>query len=220
MSDRLAVALIPWYIANRDAVECSRAMLRIWAGGVHSQHGRYAELLAKLGAEVRTYTTEAKGKKYKRYLVVIRGRLYEDVVNTLRNQKRLRKLANRHFGILVEAFRYYSPRGLKGDETVKELKRLLGARLTKRLLDTLKSVLRGEHISSNNWPRKWLRELFRVGRGYGFMRKVYACVEELKLRYEDLPGKKRPSIDELKSMCIEMILEATHAKRRQTANKR
>jgi len=150
----------------------------------------------------------------------VRGGLYEDAVNTLGNRKRLRKLAKRYFGILVEAFRYYSPRGLKGDETVEELKRLLGARLTKRLLDTLKNVLRGEHMFSNNWPRKWLRELFRVGRGYGFMRRVYACVEELELRYEDLPEEEKPSIDELKNKCVEMILEATHAKRRQTANKR
>jgi len=31
VSDRLAVALIPWYIADRDTIERSRAMLRIWA---------------------------------------------------------------------------------------------------------------------------------------------------------------------------------------------
>jgi len=73
---------------------------------------------------------------------------------------------------------------------------------------------------SNNWPRKWLRELFRVGYSYGFMRKVYACVEELELRYEDMPEEEKPSIDELKNRCIEMILEATHVKRQLTANKR
>jgi len=52
------------------------------------------------------------------------------------------------------------------------------------------------------------------------MRRIYVCVEELKLRYKDLPKEERLSIDELKNRCIEMILEATHAKRRQTVNKR
>jgi len=52
------------------------------------------------------------------------------------------------------------------------------------------------------------------------MRRVYICVEELKLRYEDMPKEERLSLDELKNRCIEMILEATHAKRRQTVNKR
>jgi len=61
VSSALAVALIPWYLANRDAVERSGAMLRIQAGGVHSGHGKYAQLLAKLGAEVRAYTTVVKG---------------------------------------------------------------------------------------------------------------------------------------------------------------
>jgi len=54
--EALAVALVPWYIANRDAVEHSRVALRIWAGGVRSRHGRYAELLAKLGAERSGHT--------------------------------------------------------------------------------------------------------------------------------------------------------------------
>jgi len=84
----------------------------------------------------------------------------------------------------------------------------------------LKSVLRGEHVFPNNWPRKWLRELFRVGCSYGFMRKVYACVEELELRYEDLPEEEKPSVSELKNRCIKIMLEATHAKRWATANKR
>jgi len=105
-ADALAAALIPWYIANRDGVERNRVALRIWAGG----HGRYAQLLAKLGAEVRTYTTEIDGKRYRRYLAVVRGELYREVVDVLRDRRKLRKAARKHFDILVEAFSCYSPR--------------------------------------------------------------------------------------------------------------
>jgi len=179
----LAVALIPWYVANKDVVVRSRSMIRVWAGGARSQHGRYAQLLARLGAEVRTYTTKVGGKRYKRYLVVIRGRAYEDAVKTLTNQKKLRKLAKRHFDVLVEAFRYYSPRGLTGYEVRDELKKLLGLRLTKRLLNALKNVLRSRVLYRHDWTRTWLRELFRRRRGYGFFKKfseeIRYCVEKL-----------------------------------------
>jgi len=177
----LAVALIPWYIANRDAAERSRSMIRVWAGGVRSQHGRYAELLARLGAEVRVYATEVNGKKYRRYLVVVKGRLYEDAVKILGDRRKLRKLAKKNFNVLVEAFGCYSPRGLSGGEIRNELRRLLGSRLAKRLLSTLREVLRGRGRNPYvpDWRRTWLRELFRKNmRGYGFYRKRYACIRE------------------------------------------
>jgi len=177
----LAVALIPWYIANRDAVERSRSMLRIWAGGVRSLHGKYAELLARLGAEVRTYTTEVNGRKYERYLIVIKGSLYKDAVKALANWKRLRKLAKKNFNVLVEAFKYYSPRGLSGDEIRNKLRKLLGVRIAKRLLVTLRDVLRtrGRTPYTPDWKRTWLRELFRKDmKGYGFYKKRYACIKE------------------------------------------
>jgi len=175
----LAVALIPWYISNIDIVKRSKSVIRIWAGGVHSQHGRYAQLLAKYGAEAKMYTNEVSGRKYRRYLVVIRGKLYEEVVNILRNEKKLRKLAKRYFDVLVEAFRYYSPRGLTGYEIRDELRKLLGIRLTKRLLEKLKEVLRSKLFYVRNWTKAWLRDLFRKKmRGYGFHKKVYACVRE------------------------------------------
>jgi len=157
-------------------------MLRIWAGGARSQRGRYAQVLARFGAEVRTYTTKVGGKRYKRYLVVVRGRLYEDAVKTLTNQKKLRKLAKRHFDVLVEAFRYYSPRGLTGYEVRDELRRPLGLRLANRLLNALKNILRGMVLYRHDWTRTWLRELFRRRRGYGFFKKfseeIRDCVEK------------------------------------------
>jgi len=175
----LAVALIPWYIANRGAVESSRSMIKVWAGGVRSQHGRYAQLLVKLGAEVRTYTTEVNGKRYMRYLVVVKGRLYENTMKILGNRKKLRKLAKKNFSVLVEAFKYYSPRGLAGREVCNELRKLLGVRLAKRLLDALRETLKSRLHYVRDWTRTWLRELFRKNmRGYGFQKKVYACVRE------------------------------------------
>jgi len=178
----LAVALIPWYIANRDVVERSRAMLRIWAGGVRGQRGRYAQVLARFGAEVRTYTTKVGGERYKRYLIIVKGKVYEDAVNTLLNKRKLKKLAKKHFDVLVEAFRYYSPRGLTGYEVRDKLKKLLGLRLTKRLLSTLKNILRSRVLYRHDWTRTWLRELFRRRRGYGFFKKFFEeirnCVEK------------------------------------------
>jgi len=220
-AEALAVALIPWYIANRDAVERSRSMLRIWAGGVRSLHGKYAELLARLGAEVRVYRTVVDGRQYKRYLVVIRGRLYEDVFRVLRDKKKLRRAARRHFDLLVEAFRYYSLRlGRREAEELEELRQtmhvaewrslvrerirgeledLLGPLLARRLLEALRAVLASRRGPRHEYTRKWLRVLYGRGRGYGFLKKLMGCVEE----YIDWTGG---NVDEAKKRCIAKIV--------------
>jgi len=238
----LVVALVPWYIANIDVVERSRAVLRIWAGGIHSEHGKYAELLARLGAEVRTYTTEVDGKMYKRYLVIIRSRLCQDVVKTPRNRKKHRKLAKKRFSILVETSMHYSPRlGEELEELRQRLNRyewrwlakqrihgeledLLESRFVRRLLDSIRVVLaRREMMYSGMrfvYTGRWLRELFNKGHGYGFNKRIAVCVDDLMLRYGLPPRGKRLSVDELRSRCAKKIMEEACMKKQISASRR
>jgi len=87
------------------------------------------------------------------------GRLYEDVVKTHRNRKKLEKPAKKCFDVLVGALRYYSPRSLTGREVRDELRKLLGVRLAKRLLDKLRKILMVRRLRILRfYVRGWSRE--------------------------------------------------------------
>jgi len=195
----LGVVLVPWAAVNMGVVERSRSSLRIWSGGVD---GGYAELLGRFGCEVYRYGVSVGGRRYGRFLIVVRGRLYDEAVSVLRNTRKLRRLAWSNFNLLVEAFKCFSPRGVDGFEYRSRLWKLLGFRLTKRLLDVLRSQLRSRSLFYRTPTRLWLRELFhRDMRGYGFKKRLYGCVKGV-LEFSD--GR----IDRWRAreMCLESLL--------------
>lgn len=117
------------------------------------------------------YGIVVKGRKHGRDLMVIWGKLYEDVRSMFENPERLRELVHRHFGVLVKAFTYCSPRGLSGRQIPGMLRESPGIRPVKRLIYAVGSR------SGTCYTRKWLRELFREDmRDYGFHKAVYGCI--------------------------------------------
>jgi len=121
-------------IANRDVVKRSSTILKIWIDDIHGEHGRYAQLLTTFGAEVGTYTTNIGTSD----TWPSQGTGYARRVQGLSRTRR--GLAEKRFDILIEAFRYYSPRDPTGRRMRGELKKLLDIRLSKRLLETLRPL--------------------------------------------------------------------------------